>query len=436
MATTFEGLLLREDYEFFLARILPDDEVLGWIALSFDFEGNEAENRDTYEAKLERTEMYSPILKGWKLGSAGEKSNAWDAMKRTSSSLQAKHLPPNYCIINTLVFVHQYEMTGVANHLIRHAVNFWRDRVAVGTEWAVWVQTPTAFRYIYIMNGFKEVDGYAVDLGDYGFFPKQERRVSGNYEWSFMVLQGASGSATVEPDGAEDFGQGKKHERRPKDVEEHVAARKVDKDKGKGIKGKEQRSENMEEHRTVRIFDKGKGKEQRRKDMEEHITALKVDKGKGKEHRMHGPRIDEYNDLSRGDRSEDEIEESNAWEEAEERLDDIEHRRGPPPLPGEVATLRRIQRRAELQGFDPASLLRGKSVPQQVEDVRLAPPQESLTYSLQGNPEVTGQPPDHFIPTKSEEDLIEAMRKGGVDEEEIELVCALALSLTDEAEHG
>ena len=430
MAKTLNEVIPRKDYEFFVARIPYSGEWLGWTALSFNIGGNEAKTlSDECEARLERTEMYSQILKGWKLDDTGKKSNVYDSIKRLSSSLQAEHLPPNCCIINTLVFLPQYEETGVAHQLIGRVINFWKDRVMVGTEWAIWVQTPTAFRYIYIIHGFKEVGEYEVNLDDHGFPPEGQRSVSGTYEWKFMVLRGASGSATVEPGGAQNPDQGKD--------EEHVAARKIDKGKSNG-KGKEQRSRDVEEHFAARKLEKGKDKERRSGTMEELAVAPKLDKGKGKgkEHRIQSPRIDENNDLARGDISEDEEEQTNAWEEAERRLRDIQNRWGPPPLPGEVATLVRIQRRAEAQGFDPTRVSEGRGVKQQLGNVRPANPKEPRAHTLQGNAEVTGQLPTNLIPTKSEEDLIEAMRKGGVDEEEIERVCALAFRPTDEAEEG
>lgn len=75
MAKAIKELVPRKDYEFFLARTQPSNEILGWVALSFDIEGNEAGKRNKYEARLELTEMYSHILKYWKADSAGEKSN-------------------------------------------------------------------------------------------------------------------------------------------------------------------------------------------------------------------------------------------------------------------------------------------------------------------------------------------------------------------------
>lgn len=63
MAKAIEELIPRKDYIFSLARIRPSNEILGWVALSFDIQGNETGKRNKYDARLELTEMYSHILK-------------------------------------------------------------------------------------------------------------------------------------------------------------------------------------------------------------------------------------------------------------------------------------------------------------------------------------------------------------------------------------
>lgn len=92
----------------------------------------------------------------------------------------------------------------------------------------------------------------------------------------------------------------------------------------------------------------------------------------------------------------------------------------------------RIQCRAENRGYDPTGLSKGKGVEKRSRDARTGTPGEPLRRPLQSNAEVTGQPQDDFWPTESEEDLIEVMRTGGIDEEEIKLVEALAFSLSNE----
>lgn len=48
-----------------------------------------------------------------------------------------------------------------------------------------------------------------------------------------MVLRGASGLATEEPEGARKHDNGKSKEQQLENVREHIAARKLDKGKGK-----------------------------------------------------------------------------------------------------------------------------------------------------------------------------------------------------------
>ncbi len=190
MANAIKGLIPRKDYEFFLARIQPSNEIIGWIALSFYVEGNEAQGVEKWEAKLEWTEMCSHILKHWKIDVASETSNVWDTIKRASSSLQAKHLPRDYCIINTLVLMPELPESEITNALVKHAIKFWRNRVMLRTEWAIWVQAPHFAEHVYRGFGFKELCEYTVNLGNYGFLPKEERYTFGEYGWKFMILRG------------------------------------------------------------------------------------------------------------------------------------------------------------------------------------------------------------------------------------------------------
>lgn len=404
MANTIKELIPRTNYEFFLARLQESKEIMGWIGLSFDDMGNGGEHRVEYEARLEWTQMCSHILKGWQADSAGGKSHAWDMMKRASSRLQAQHLPRDYCIINTLVVLPEFQRTSVPNSLLLHAIDFWKKRVEVGTEWAMWVQAPPFTQNLYRRYGFEDVGEYEVDLGDYGFLPKEEREVSGKYNWKFMVRREASGSAIGEPDGAREPDQDKGKEQEPEDVEEHAAAEKQG---------------------------KGKSQEQQPEDVEEFVGER--DRGKGKEQGLDDLQADENIHPARGDPSEYDAERTRSWEEAEERIKDIHFRRGPSPLPGEVACLLRIQRDAEARGADTTGHSRGKGVEQRSQDVRAAPLGEPSARPSRWNDEVVGQLQDNYIPSGSEEDLIEAMRKGGVDEEEIELVRSLAFSMSDEA---
>lgn len=384
-------LISRRDYEFFLARLQPSNEIVGWVALSFDIEGNETEGREKFEARLEWTEMCSNILKSWKIDGAGEKTNAWDAIKRASSNLQVKYLPRDYCIINALVLYPQFQRAGVANALLENVINFWRNRVMAGREWAIWVQAPPFAQNLYKRYAFEEVGGYEVDLGDHGFFPKDKRSVFGRYGWKFMVRRDPSGSAIEESGGAPKPDKSKSREEPLKDMGESVAARKLNKGKGKG------------------------------KQQQQQLDELRLDK---------------HNHPRQGDLSEHAAEQQRAWEEAEERVEEIRLRRGPPPLPREVACLVRIQRRAKEREHNPTSRSKGKGVEQRLEDERPASPGQPPARPLQRNAEVTFQPQDNFTPSKSEEDLIEAMRAGGVDEEEIELVKALTFSLSDETKGG
>ena len=384
MANAINKLIPRTNYEFFLARLQESKEIMGWIALSFNKEGIQVENKETYDARLEWTQMCSHILRGWKVDSVGEKCNTWDMLKRASSDLQAKNLPRQYCIINTLVVLPDFQQSGVPNSLLLHAIDFWKKRVAVGTEWAMWVQAPPFAQNLYRRYGFEEVGEYELDLGDYGFFPKRERGVSGKYNWKFMVRREASGSAIGDPDGARDSDE-------DKDVEKEL------------------------------------------EDEEEHAAMPKQDKGKDKEQRIANLQADEEVHPAYGHLSKSDAERTRALEEAEKRLKDIHFRRGPPPLPGEAACLSRVQSNAEARGHDITDSLEGKSVEHMLEDVRAAPVGESSARPLRRNHEGTGQPQHNYISSGSEENLIEAMRKGGVDEEEIELVVSLAFSMSDEA---
>ena len=384
MANAIKELISRTNYEFFLARLQESKEIMGWIALSFHNEGCEEGNREIYDARLEWTQMCSHILSGWKVDGVGGNGNVWEILKRASADLQAVYLPRHYCVINTLVVLPEFQQSGVPNSLLLHAIDFWRKRVAVGKEWAVWVQAPPFTQNLYRRYGFEEVGGYEVELGDYGFCPRQEREVSGKYNWKFMVRREASGSAIGEPDGA-------------------------------------------------RGFDEEEGMVQGPEDVEEHVAMLKRGKGKDKERRIDNLQADEDVHPARGDSIEGDAEQTRALEEAEEKLKDTHFSRSPPPLPGEEACLTRVQSNAEARGHDITDLSKGKDVEQVLEDVRAAPAGEPSVRPLHRNDEGTGLPQHNYIPSGSEKDLIEAMRKGGVDEEEIELVISLAFSMSDEA---
>ncbi|KAM0804191.1 hypothetical protein BDR22DRAFT_818348 [Usnea florida] len=360
---TVRDLMHRTDYEFFLARSRFSREIVGWIAFSFVSEGNETRGRHKFEAKLEQTEMYSNILETWKVESSGGKSNVWEEIKRTSSSLQAKHIPPDHCIINALVYYkhEQFEDTDIAGALIETVIRYWRNEVNVGTEWAIWVQAPSSAHFTYKEHGFEEVGEYnIIDIGDYGWPPKRGRNASGKHGWKFMVRREPSGSPVDEPL-----------------ANPHL--------------------------------DKGKGREQ-------DLNHRKPDKESQPQDRKRPeyetPELPEY-----------------AWQSADRRLVNIRTGQGNPPLSGEVEFLKRVKRNAEASGYRPQSQSKGK---QREEKEEIAGP----ARPLQGDATVTSQPKpqDNFIPSKSEEDLIEAMREGGVDKEEIELVKALTFSLSDEVE--
>lgn len=457
VANAIKELVPRKDYEFFLARVKPSNEILGWVAISFESKENKVESRDKYEAKLEWTEMCSPTLKHWDAHDAGKHSNVWDSIKRVSSSLQAIHLPRDHCIINTFVLYPEFERMVVADKLLEHVIEFWRNCVMVGTEWAIWVQAPPYISKLYESHGFEVVGEYTVDLGEYGFLPKEKRSISGTYVWKFLVLRGSSGSATgeleSEPDAATESDEDEGEEQTMEDVKMRIAARPHDE-----IKSKEQPLQNVGKHDARRELDKGKSKNQRQdigeenvparrpdngkskqpalEDAEESVTPQNVDKGKGKEQRLDDLRLHENKYPVRAEISANDTEIGRAWDEAEQRLDEIRCRRGLPPLPGEVARLITIQSRAEIQGLDPKAWSKSKGVEKPVEVVRYPLPAEPLARPLQPHSKTTGQRQDNYEPSTSEEDLIDVMRKGGVDEEEIELVKAMAFSLSDEAKGG
>ena len=381
---TVNGLMYRTDYEFFLARLTLSKEIVGWIAVSFVSEGNETIGRHKFEAKMEQTEMYSNILETWKVASSGGKINVWEEIKRTSSSLQAKHMPPDHCIINALVYYkhEQFEDIDIAGELIKKVIAYWRNEVDIATEWAIWVQAPASAQLMYEENAFEEVGKYNIEIGDYGYPPKWDRNVSGKYGWKFMVRREPSGSAIHEP-----------------------------------------------------------------------LAGPILDKGKRKQHDLDDLQAqNEYN-----------------WKSADRRLEDIWTGQGNPSLSGEVESLMRVQRNAEAKGYRPpprskgknredggviagpaprgrpparplqgnttvTSQSKGKEKEKQEHVPGPAPRGEPPAPPLQGNTTVTSQIQDNFIPTKSEEDLIGAMREGHVDEEEIELVKALTFSLSDEVE--
>ena len=406
LTRTVKGLRSRKDYEFFLARVYPSNEIVGWIAISFVTEGNETRGRNKFEAKLEWTEMYSNILKTWKVESSGKKSSVWEEIRRASSSLQAIHMLPDHCIINALVLYPDFEGWGVAESLLEQVIHYWRNKVEAGTAWTIWVQAPAFAQSIYKNYAFDEVGEYNVELGDHGFSPKSKRSVSGKYGWKFMVRRDPSGSASDEPLIAN-----------------------LDK-----YKSKEQRLEEVEESVPERRLDKGKAKEQEPKEGEMDGEARKLNKGKGKKQDLDDLQPDKESQPRHEDLSEYHPEPKCAWEGAEIRLNEIQTMQGPPPFPGEVAILLRNQRRAETRGYSPTRQSKGKDRKKGVEIAGSALRGEPPARPLQSNTNVTSQAQDNFVPTKSEEDLIEAMRAEGVDEEEIELVKALTFSLSYEVE--
>ena len=427
LAKSIKELMFQTDnYEFFLARMKESKEIVGWIAISFDDEKNEAQGRDICEARLEWTEMCSHILKTWKVESAGEKSNVWDVIRRISSNLRTQHLPRNYCIINAIVIIPGYWYANVASALLQHVIEFWRRRVMAGTEWAIWVQAPYYMRNLYIQHAFQEVGEYEVDLGDHGFFRKGKGTVSGRFAWRFLVRVDPSGSAVEEPDepvleepmatAIEDPEEAVLEEPEAAAIEdpEEVVLQEFE---GAAIEDPEEVV--IEELEGARKDDKDKSKSKGK------------GKGKGKERRSNDPQEDE-------DTSEQDAERRRAWEEAEQRLEDIQFRRGRPPMPGEVAGLVRTQRRVENQGLDTTDLEKRRGKVQPLKAERPAPPEEPPARSAQKDAAagVTVQQKDNFTLTKWQKKLFKAMREGGIDEEEIDLIKAIAFSLTSEAKGG
>lgn len=393
MPKTIRELIKRTDYEFFVARLPESQEFLGWIALSFNHESSEAKNKEMYEANLEWTQMCSHILRTWKVDRAGEKSNVWDIMKRASSSLQSEHLPRRYCIINTLVVLPEFQQRGVANGLLHRALEYWSKSVAVGTEWAMWVQAPPFAHTLFSAFGFEEVGQYEVDLGDYGYHCKEEREVEGWYDWKFMVKREASGSAIPKPEGVgtADKGKGKERESEDEDEDEDYV---------------EEESEDEEEHFAPWRQAKGKSKvRQESEDSEDSVAERKYNKGKEKEHRyQQDPQADELIHPAYGDPSIPLAERTRIWEEGNKRL-----------------------------YVDPQLRSAERSWAWEEANERLEEIHDAEAGMSRRKEKVATKQKDKYVPSDSAESLIEAMRRGGVDEEEIEKVKAMAAGMSEEA---
>lgn len=96
--------------------------------------------------------------------------------------MQAKHLPHDHCIINTLVLHPDFQKAGVANGLLEHAIELWSEQNGLhGCKLRTSLEICTR-------DGFEEVGDYAIDLGDYGFGPRKRERLlesmSGS-SWSY-----------------------------------------------------------------------------------------------------------------------------------------------------------------------------------------------------------------------------------------------------------
>ena len=340
-------LMYRTDYEFLVARLRESKEIVGWIAFSFVSEGNETIGRRKFDANMEQTEMCSHILETWKVESSGVKSNVWEEIKRRSSSLQAKYLPPDHCIINALVYCkhEQFKDIDIAGALLESVIWDWRNMAMTRTEWAIWVQAPASAQLMYEEHDFEEVGEYNIEIGNYGVFPQED--VSGKYGWKFMVRRETNASA-----------------------------------------------------------------------IDRRLAELILDTGKGKQQDLDDRPPDEESQSQTRESSDDEDDplQRYAWESADRRLKAIRTGQGNPALSGEVESLMRVKRNAEAKGYRPPSQSNGKQSEKQEEIAGPAPRAKPPAPPLQGTTTVTSQPQDNFTPSKSEEDLIEAMKKGGVDE--------------------
>lgn len=418
MERTVKRLMHRTDYEFFLARLPSSKEIVGWIAISFVSEGNETIGRHKFEARLEWTEMCSNILQTWKVESASGKSNVWDEIKRASSSLQAKHMPPNHCIINALTLYNheQFDDMDIASALLEHVILYWENEVDVGTEWAIWVQSPPFLASLYNGYGFEELGEYEIELSNYGFPPKSERKVSGRYGWKFMILRLPSGSAIPV---APALGKGKGKQQDLDDLQEKLKNR-----------------WELAERRLEEIWE-GRGhppltgevdlEMKTKRDAEaQGYRPPSYSKGKNREKREDIPRPAPREEPAESSLQGNTFVTSQSKGKNREKQEEIPSPapRGQPPSP-------------PLQGTNIPSQSKAKKKENQKQTPKPAPRNQPPSPPRQGTTTIPSQPhhpQDNFIPSKSEEDLIEAMREGGVDEEEIELVKALTFSLSDEIE--
>ena len=157
---------------------------------------------------------------------------------------------------------------------------------------------------MYEENAFKEVGEYKIELGDYGFPPKKDRNVSGEYCWKFMVRREPRESAINEP----------------------LAEPTLDKDKRK----------------------------------QQDLDDLQAQ--------------NEYD-----------------WKSVDRRLENIQTEQGNPPLSGEVESLMRVKRNAEVKGYRPPPRSKGKDRDEEGEIAGPAPREKPPTRSLQGNTTVTSQ---------------------------------------------
>ena len=74
------------------------------------------------------------------------------------------------------------------------------------------MQAPPFVPRLYKRYGFEEVGEYAIELGDYGIFPKEKRTISGEFAWKFMILRETGGSTFKEPHIAPKADKGKSKE--------------------------------------------------------------------------------------------------------------------------------------------------------------------------------------------------------------------------------
>ena len=189
MVKTMTTRVKQPECEYFVAREVKSNKIVGWLALAFNF-ADDKKISEEHVLLLQYALLPDVVVKGKDrgIGTDGMKKLAHSLLKDFKEARQ-KQLSAAHCLLSTLVVDPEFQNKGVASALLSKAIHF--------TEifsFPIWVQAPEACQGLFERHSFTGVGEYRLDLNEHvpkavGKGKAKEVSSLGNYFFKFMVRE-------------------------------------------------------------------------------------------------------------------------------------------------------------------------------------------------------------------------------------------------------